>query len=125
MTDQRRLIVSTLESLDCHPTAEELYRRASQQDTSLHLSTVYRTLRWMEAEGLVSTRQFREEGRPERFDPALPLEHHHFVCTRCKGVIEFVHPMLETIKDDFRHENGAVVDKASVVLYGICQDCQP
>ncbi len=89
MTPQRRLILQTLETLTSHPTAEELYHLAHQQDPTLNLSTVYRTLRWLEQEDLVSTRVFHEERRQERFDPAYPSEHHHFLCTGCKAVIEF------------------------------------
>ena len=48
MTPQRRLILQILETLTSHPTAEELYYLAHQQDPTLNLSTVYRTLRWLE-----------------------------------------------------------------------------
>ena len=58
MTIQRRLIFSLLDSLGEHPTAEELLILAREQDPDLNLSTVYRTLRWLEAENLVSSRVF-------------------------------------------------------------------
>ena len=53
MTAQRRLLLSLLESLREHPTAEELFLLAIKQDPTLNLSTVYRTLRWLEGESLV------------------------------------------------------------------------
>jgi Fe2+ or Zn2+ uptake regulation protein len=73
MTIQRRLLFSILDSLGEHPTAEELLLLARKQDPDLNLSTVYRTLRWLEAESLVSSRVFAEERRQERFDAALPI----------------------------------------------------
>lgn len=124
MTSQRRLLLSILDSLGEHPTAEELLVIANKQDPDLNLSTVYRTLRWLEAENLVSTRVFAEERRQERFDAALPSEHHHFMCTNCKDVIEFDTDFLRSIKNEFQELNGAKVVTGSIVLYGLCTKCQ-
>ena len=123
MTAQRRLLFSILDSLGEHPTAEELFHLARQQDTALNLSTVYRTLRWLEQENLVSARVFAEGRRQERFDAALPSEHHHFMCTNCKSVIEFDTELLGTIKSRFQEQNGAIVRTGSIVLYGLCSNC--
>jgi len=123
MTNQRRLLLSILDSLGEHPTAEELLLIAHKQDPDLNLSTVYRTLRWLEAENLVSARLFAEERRQERFDAALPSEHHHFMCTRCKNVIEFDTDLLVDIKSQFQDSSGASVRTGSIVLYGLCPKC--
>jgi Fur family ferric uptake transcriptional regulator len=124
LTAQRRLLFTILDSLGEHPTAEELYILAREQDSDLNLSTVYRTLRWLEAENLVSARVFDEERRQERFDPALPREHHHFMCTRCREVIEFDSSLFESIKIQFQEMNGARVSTGSIVLYGLCAECR-
>ena len=124
MTNQRRLLLSILDSLGEHPTAEELLLIARKQDPDLNLSTVYRTLRWLEAEKLVSARLFAEERRQERFDAALPREHHHFMCTNCKNVIEFDTELLVDIKSQFQDSSGARVSTGSIVLYGLCPSCQ-
>ena len=124
MTIQRRLIFSLLDSLGEHPTAEELLILAREQDPDLNLSTVYRTLRWLEAENLVSSRVFAEERRQERFDAALPSEHHHFMCTGCKNVIEFDTDLFGAIKGQFQELSGAKVGTGSIVLYGLCSNCR-
>ncbi len=124
MTIQRRLIFSLLDSLEEHPTAEELLILAREQDPDLNLSTVYRTLRWLVAENLVSSRVFAEERRQERFDAALPSEHHHFMCTGCKNVIEFDTGLFGTIKGQFQELTGAKVETGSIVLYGLCSNCR-
>jgi len=123
MTTQRRLVFSILDSLGEHPTAEELFHIARQRDSTLNLSTVYRTLRWLENENLVSTRVFAEDRRQERFDAALPSEHHHFMCTNCRTVIEFDTELLEFIKLRFQEKNDASVTTGSIVLYGLCRNC--
>lgn len=124
MTAQRRLIMDTLHSFSGHPTAEELYEAVKARAPRLHLSTVYRTLRWLEQEGHISARRFEEDQRLERFDVSLPTEHHHFQCTSCKQVTEFSCPMLTYVKDQFERESGARVEATSLMLYGICSECQ-
>lgn len=124
MTSQRRKIIETLQDLDSHPTAEELHIIVSESDPSLHISTVYRTLRWLEQEGLVSTRNFGDE-RQERFDPAHPSEHYHFKCRICKQITEFDSLLVNTIKAQFELHSGAQVESGSVVLYGVCSECHP
>lgn len=124
MTGQRRLLLTILDSLGEHPTAEELLFIARKQDPDLNLSTVYRTLRWLESENLVSARLFAEERRQERFDAALPSEHHHFMCTNCKNVIEFDTDLLADIKAQFQDSSDASVSTGSIVLYGLCPKCR-
>lgn len=124
MTAQRRLILESLAAAGTHPTAEEIYAVASQKDPALNLSTVYRTLNWLESEGLIQSRMFSEDRRQQRFDPTPPKEHYHFLCTRCKKVIEFDTLLVNTIKAQFELHSGARVEMGSVVLYGLCPDCR-
>jgi Fe2+ or Zn2+ uptake regulation protein len=126
MTAQRRLVLETLEGCLDHPTAEEIYERASKADGSLHLSTVYRTLHWLAEEGLVSPRWFEDERPQQHFDP-VSLEnsdHHHFRCKVCNNIIEFSEPLIETIKQVFEQRHGARVESATLTLYGVCQECE-
>lgn len=125
LTSQRRLIIETLDALDTHPTAEELYQAAKQQAPDLHLSTVYRTLRWLEQEGFISARRFEEDNRQDRFDPVLPVDHHHFMCISCREVTEFDTEFIKSIKAQFEAATGAQIEHASIVLYGLCPKCQP
>jgi Fe2+ or Zn2+ uptake regulation protein len=124
MTYQRRLILEALDCLGCHPTAEEIFAVVNQRDTTVNLSTIYRTLHWLEQEGLVSARRFDESRRQERFDLVLPAEHHHFQCTICKSVIEFDHPSIQVIKAQFAALAGCQVQSASMMLYGLCPQCR-
>jgi Fe2+ or Zn2+ uptake regulation protein len=125
MTAQRRLILETLERCADHPTAEEIYERASQADGSLHLSTVYRTLHWLEEEGLVSPRWFEDERPQQHFDPVgADRDHYHFRCQVCNTIIEFSEPLLDNIKHTFEQNYGARVENATLTLYGVCSACE-
>ncbi len=48
ITRPRRVIVEILSASDDHPDALEIFRRASEIDPSLSLSTVYRTMKLLE-----------------------------------------------------------------------------
>lgn len=126
MTAQRRLILEVLEACSDHPTAEEIYMRARESDESLHLSTVYRTLRWLEEEGLVSPRWFDDERRQERFDPVIDNQgdHYHFRCRICNTIMEFPEPLIEEIKTGYQARFGGRVESATLTLYGVCERCR-
>lgn len=125
MTAQRKLILDVLETCSDHPTADEIYNRARESDSSLHLSTVYRTLRWLEEEGFVSPRWFEDERRQERFDPVVSQQdHHHFRCRRCNEIVEFPEPMIEQIKASYERQFGGKVESATLTLYGVCEKCR-
>jgi Fur family transcriptional regulator, ferric uptake regulator len=123
MTGQRRLILETLDRMGGHPTAEQIYDAVRRRDETINPSTIYRTLGWLAEAGLVNPRRLEPGLRREQFDPALPGEHHHFVCTRCGRVIEFAAEQIEQIKKGFARQQGVAIERASLTLYGVCAEC--
>jgi len=129
MTPQRRLILDLLQSDPSHPTADELFLLAKRIDPSLNLSTVYRTLNWLEEQGFVNPRRFDDNHTHKHFDPVLSetSDCHHFHCRRCDRVLEFsapsVNPLIQQIETEFSHQYGLQVEGVSLVLYGLCQTC--
>ena len=53
LTVQRQLLLTLIRNAGGHIDAKELYRRASSQDESISLATVYRGLRLFKELGLV------------------------------------------------------------------------
>jgi Fe2+ or Zn2+ uptake regulation protein len=92
---------------------------------SINPSTVYRTLGWLAENGLIRQRRLRtgESDRCQRFEPAPPAEHHHFVCTTCGQVIEFQSPDIERVKGEVADEIAATIERATLTLYGVCDAC--
>lgn len=127
MTAQRKLILEKLDGMAGHPTAEDIFEAVSNEDESLHLSTVYRTLRWLEDQKLVTPSLFQEERRHERFDTRqreINQVHYHFKCQVCEEIMEFSEDQVEVIKHKFAEQHGAEVKQASLVLYGVCRECR-
>jgi Fur family ferric uptake transcriptional regulator len=117
MTEQRRVIAQVIEQSADHPDVEELYRRASQIDARISLSTVYRTLNLFEESGLVTKHDFKD-GRA-RFE-LIPDEHHdHLIDIRSGTVIEFRNEEIEAIQEVIAKRLGYRLVDHRLELYAV------
>jgi Fur family ferric uptake transcriptional regulator len=122
MTEQRRVIAQVIEQSDDHPDVEELYKRASQVDPRISLSTVYRTLNLFEEAGLVNKHDFKD-GRA-RFEP-IPDEHHdHLIDIRSGKVIEFRNEEIEAIQEVIAKRLGYRLVDHRLELYAVPLDAK-
>lgn len=117
MTEQRRVIARILQDSDDHPDVEELYRRSSRVDPRISLSTVYRTVKLFEDEGIIEKHDFRD-GR-SRYE-TVPEEHHdHMIDVKSGTVIEFHSPEIEALQERIAREHGFRLVGHRLELYGI------
>nr|WP_325263931.1 Fur family transcriptional regulator [uncultured Rhizobium sp.] len=120
MTDQRRVIARILQDSDDHPDVEELYRRSSKVDPRISISTVYRTLKLFEDEGIIERHDFRD-GR-SRYE-TVPEEHHdHMIDLNAGTVIEFQSAEIEALQERIARELGFRLVGHRLELYGIPLD---
>ena len=120
MTDQRRVIARILQDSDDHPDVEELYRRSSKVDPRISISTVYRTVKLFEDEGIIERHDFRD-GR-SRYE-TVPEEHHdHMIDVSSGTVIEFRSAEIEALQERIAREHGFRLVGHRLELYGIPLD---
>jgi Fur family ferric uptake transcriptional regulator len=120
MTDQRRVIARILQDSDDHPDVEELYRRSSKVDPRISISTVYRTVKLFEDEGIIERHDFRD-GR-SRYE-TVPEEHHdHMIDLKTGNVIEFRSSEIEALQERIAREHGFRLVGHRLELYGIPLD---
>jgi Fur family ferric uptake transcriptional regulator len=120
MTDQRRVIARILQDSADHPDVEELYRRSSKVDPRISISTVYRTVKLFEDEGIIERHDFRD-GR-SRYE-AVPEEHHdHMIDLNTGSVIEFRSAEIEALQERIAREHGFRLVGHRLELYGIPLD---
>lgn len=120
MTDQRRVIARILQDSDDHPDVEELYRRSSKVDPRISISTVYRTVKLFEDEGIIEKHDFRD-GR-SRYE-TVPEEHHdHMIDLNTGNVIEFQSAEIEALQERIARELGFRLVGHRLELYGIPLD---
>lgn len=117
MTGQRRIIARILDESADHPDVDELYRRASQVDSRISISTVYRTVKLLEDTGVIARHAFRD-GR-SRYE-TVPAEHHdHLIDLKTGRVIEFRSPEIEALQERIAREHGFKLVDHRLELYGV------
>jgi Fur family transcriptional regulator, ferric uptake regulator len=116
MTGQRRIIARVLSEAHDHPDVEEVYRRASAQDPRISLSTVYRTMRLLEGEGIVERHDFGD-GRA-RYEPAGHGHHDHLINVKTGEVIEFKNEEIERLQERVAKELGYRLIGHRLELFG-------
>ena len=116
MTGQRRVIAKVLSEAEDHPDVEEVYRRASAQDSRISLSTVYRTVRLFEGAGILERHEFGD-GRA-RYEPAGHGHHDHLINVKTGEVIEFKNEQIERLQEAVARELGFRLIGHRLELFG-------
>ncbi|MER2535801.1 MAG: Fur family transcriptional regulator [Rhizobiaceae bacterium] len=116
VTRPRKIILGILAGMDDHPDALELFRRASAQDGSISLSTVYRTMKLLGDLGAIHRHAF--EGGPSRFEQAGGDHHDHLIDVETGDVIEFHSERIEQLQDEIARSLGYEILHHRLELYG-------
>jgi Fur family transcriptional regulator, ferric uptake regulator len=117
MTGQRRVIARVLSEAKDHPDVEEVHRRAHAVDPRISLSTVYRTLRLFETEGILERHDFGA-GRG-RYEAAARTHHDHLIDLETGRVIEFSNDQIERLQQRVAQELGFQLVGHKLELYGV------
>ena len=117
LTEQRRVIAAVLEDAQDHPDVEELYARASAQDASISLATVYRTVKLFEEAGILDRLEFGD-GRA-RYEDATRDHHDHLIDLQSGEVIEFVDKEIEALQEKIAQKLGYELKGHKLELYGV------
>ncbi len=120
LTHQRMEIFREVAQAIDHPDAEEIYQRVRERMPTVSLDTVYRTLRWLEDLGFIST--LGPLWERTRFDANLK-QHHHFVCVRCGLTRDFYSDHLNNLKLPNLVKSIGQVETMQVEVKGICHEC--
>jgi len=120
VTHQRMEIFGELADSTDHPDAERIFARVRKRVASISRDTVYRTLATLGDGGLIH-RACAVSG-PARFDPNTE-PHHHFVCTACGKIEDFVSDKLADLPIPKSVKRFGRVDYSQVQVRGVCSDC--
>jgi Fur family ferric uptake transcriptional regulator len=116
ITRQRRIILGILSEPGDHPDALEIVRRAVALDTSISLSTVYRTMKLLGDIGAIHRHAF--EGGPSRFEQASGDHHDHLIDVETGDVIEFKSDRIEQLQNEIAKSLGYDIVHHRLELYG-------
>jgi Fur family transcriptional regulator, ferric uptake regulator len=117
MTGQRRVIAQVLGEAEDHPDVVELHRRAAAVDDRISLSTVYRTLKLFESEGIIERLEFL--GGRSRYE-RVPQEHHdHLINLDTGDVLEFRSEEIEALQTEIARRLGFRLVSHRLELYAV------
>ena len=120
VTNQRALIMEIIRQ--GHWDADEIYRRARQQEPRISLSTVYRALQAFKKRGLVE--ELHLDNAHHHYEVKPPTEHHHLVCLSCGRVVEFQYPLARYVKKNVPEAKGFDISETAIRLAGYCPKCR-
>ncbi|WP_317992760.1 Fur family transcriptional regulator [Bartonella gliris] len=116
VTRQRRIILDILADTNDHPNAFEIFQRANKIDSSISLSTVYRTMKTLEENGTIHRHIF--SGGPSRFEQADGQHHDHLIDVDTGKIIEFQSDIIEKMQEEIAKSLGYDIIHHRLELYG-------
>lgn len=105
-----------------HLSAEDVYRRMTEQHFEVAIATVYRILARLEAVGLLS-RSVLDSGKAVFELNEDDGHHHHLICTGCGLIHEFKDELIEARLRDMAADSGYQLKTPRLTLHGSCRHC--
>lgn len=120
-SEQREAILDAFLRSESHLSVDDLLQLAQKRRPDVGRTTVYRTLKLLQAAGLASELVLSGE---TRFEREYKRRHHdHFICKTCGAIFEFSSDEIERIQDEVAAELGFVIDGHRHQIFGYCRDC--
>jgi len=123
-TIQKQIIIDTLNSVDTHPSVDELYSMIQATHPSISKATVYRNMRQLAQKGKIL--QIPVANDVFRFDGCAE-DHYHFICGSCSKIYDVdidsggdINKLNPLVQEKYSFE----VSKCVTSFYGICRDCK-
>ena len=121
-TPQRKMILETFLSIDGHVDIESLHRKIGEQDPSIGIATLYRTLKLLVDCDVVEAHSFHDGKKT--YERKFHVRHHdHLICTLCGVVEEFQRDDLDRVQSEVAKQQGFRVLTRQFKLYGLCAQC--
>ena len=116
---QREAIANALQNTTEHPTASVVYETVKETIPNISLGTVYRNLAALAEEGKI--KQLSVGDSSDHFDGDIS-PHSHFYCEKCRRVSD-VSYVADGAYPELEKDYGFKVKASSLVLCGVCKDC--
>ena len=120
LTRPRRLILDTVRASDAHPSVASVYRLVRRRLPRVSLATVYRNLRMLAAEGLLSE---RADSGGVRFDGNTDA-HDHFTCVACGRIYDVPALAARGVRARVASRTGFEILSQRIEFYGRCGACR-
>jgi len=125
MTEQRRAILSVIETAKKHLDAGQILRKAQRLNASVDRSTVYRTLELLKRQRMVDELDLMHmDGEGHYYERKLARDHIHMACLRCGKITEFVSEIFDSLKQQLERDCRFTIVVARLEVGGYCSQCR-
>ncbi len=125
MTEQRRAILSVIETAKKHLDAGQILRQAQRLNASVDRSTVYRTLDLLKRHRMVDELDLMHmDGEAHYYERKLARDHIHMACLRCGKITEFVSEIFDSLKQQLERDCRFSILVARLEIGGYCSQCR-
>jgi Fur family transcriptional regulator, ferric uptake regulator len=120
-SEQREVILDVFLRSERHLSVDDLLQLVQKRRPDIGRTTVYRTLKLLQAAGLAQELVLQGQ---TRFEREYKREHHdHFICKSCSEIFEFSSPEIERIQDEIAADIGFVIEGHRHHIFGYCRSC--
>lgn len=121
-TRQRVAVEQSLKRSHEFRSAQQIHDDLSQRSENVGLTTVYRTLQTLVADGAIDV--IIDSDGEARYRDCSDGHHHHLVCRSCGTTVEVAGPTVERWASRVAEEQGFARPEHTIEITGICPTCQ-
>ena len=122
-TRQRTAVLAVLDDLDSFRSAQQIHAELARRGDSVGLSTVYRCLTALAADGDVDS-LLLDDGESVYRRCTGAKHHHHLVCRTCGATVEVEGPTVERWAEKVAAEHGYDDVSHTLEIFGRCAACR-
>ncbi|MFN8158454.1 MAG: transcriptional repressor [Candidatus Nanopelagicales bacterium] len=122
-TRQRTAVLAVLDDLDSFRSAQQIHAELARRGDSVGLSTVYRCLTALAADGDVDS-LLLDDGESVYRRCTGAKHHHHLVCRTCGATVEVEGPTVERWAEKVAAEHGYDDVSHTLEIFGRCASCR-
>lgn len=121
---QREYVLKILFNCEKHLSAEQILSKVrNDYKLNIGIATVYRIIHLLEDMKVINA--ILVNGSDSKvYELNLVLHHDHIICVECGKIVEFLDEEIEQLQKDIAKSNNFQLQSHSMMLYGICKDCQ-
>ena len=132
LTEPRKAIIEVLDNNSGHITTEDIYFKVHENNPSIGLTTVYRTIDLLTGWGLIKRFDIGDgKARYQLKDFENNNGHSHLLyCNKCKKIIDYSEflseeiEILEKLQEKLSHKYNFEINNHFVQFQGWCKECK-
>lgn len=120
-TIQCSLVLETVNKLQGHVTADEVYDAINREHPNISRATVYRNLKRLSQTGQI--RRIEVPGGADRFERWCH-KHYHVRCEACGRIFDVDMEYVTDLEKKIRDPHGFEFTGHDIIFTGICPQCR-